>query len=129
MQSQPKDTGELTTVIDPASITRMVSSRPDNRETTMFGRHGKHDSKPPKIKRSQAKTDKPKHPVEQVMPFVMLAVSIVFLAGMVPLLWLMPVSEPENMIVRPILTGLIGVAAVSADIPAWVYFSHWRRDS
>lgn len=58
MQSQPKDTGELTTVIDPASITRMVSSRPDNRETTMFGRHGKHDSKPPKIKKSQAKTDK-----------------------------------------------------------------------
>lgn len=129
MQSQPKDTGELTTVINPASITRMVSSRPDNRETTMFGRHGKHDSKPPKIKKSQAKTDKPKHPIEQVMPFVMLAVSIVFLAEMVPLLWLMPVSEPENMIVRPILTGLIGVAAVSADIPAWVYFSHWRRDS
>lgn len=63
------------------------------------------------------------------MPFVMLAVSIVFLAGMVPILWLMPVSEPEAMIVRPILTGLIGVAAVSADIPAWVYFSRWRRDS
>ena len=118
---------ELTTVIDPASITRMASSRPDNRETTMYGRHGKHDSKPPKIKKSQA--DKPKHPIEQVMPFVMLAVSIVFLAGTVPLLWFMPVSEPENMIVRPILTGLIGVAAVSANIPAWVYFSRWRRDS
>ena len=93
----------------------------------MYGRHGKHDSKPPKIKKSQA--DKLKHPIEQVMPFVMLAVSIVFLAGMVPILWFMPVSEPENMIVRPILTGLIGVAAVSADIPAWVYFSRWRRDS
>ena len=93
----------------------------------MYGRHGKHDGKPPKIKKSRAKTDKPKHPIEQVMPFVMLAVSIVFLAGMVPILWLM--SEPEAMIVRPILTGLIGVAAVSADIPAWVYFSRWRRDS
>lgn len=127
MQSQPKDTGELTTVIDPASITRMASSRPDNRETTMYGRHGKHDSKPPKIKKSQA--DKPKHPIEQVMPIIMLAVSIVFLVGMILALWFMPVSEPENMIVRPILTGLIGVAAVSANIPAWVYFSRWRRDS
>ena len=62
------------------------------------------------------------------MPIVMLAVSIVFLAGTVPLLWFMPVSEPENMI-RPILTGLVGVAAVSADVPAWVYFSRWRRNS
>lgn len=129
MQTQSKDTGELTTVIDPTSIVRVASSRPDNRETTMYDRHGKHDGKPPKIKRSRTKTDKPKHPIEQVMPFVMLAISIVFLAGMVPLLWLMPVSEPEDMIVRPILTGLIGVAAVSADIPAWVYFSRWRRDS
>lgn len=95
----------------------------------MYGRHGKHDGKPPKIKRSRTKTDKTKHPIEQVMPFVMLAVSIVFLAGTVPLLWFMPVSEPEDMIVRPILTGLIGVTAVSADVPAWVYFSRWRRDS
>lgn len=63
------------------------------------------------------------------MPIIMLAVSIVFLVGMVPILWLMPVSEPEDMIVRPILTGLIGVVAVSADVPAWVYFSRWRRDS
>lgn len=129
MRPQSEDTVELTTVIDPASITRMASSHPDNRETTMYGRHGKHDSKPPKIKKSQAKTDKPKHPIEQVMPIIMLAVSIVFLVGMILALWFMPVSEPENMIVRPILTGLIGVAAVSADIPAWVYFSHWRRDS
>ena len=95
----------------------------------MYGRHGKHDGKPPKIKRSRTKTDKPKHPIEQVMPIIMLAVSIVFLVGMILALWFMPVSEPENMIVRPILTGLIGVPAVSADIPAWVYFSRWRRDS
>lgn len=95
----------------------------------MYGRHGKHDGKPPKIKRSRTKTDKPKHPIEQVMPIIMLAVSIVFLVGMILALWFMPVSEPENMIVRPILTGLIGVAAVSADIPVWVYFSRWRRDS
>lgn len=129
MRPQSEDTVELTTVIDPASITRMASSHPDNRETTMYGRHGKHDGKPPKIKRSRTKTDKSKHPIEQVMPIIMLAVSIVFLVGMILALWLMPVSEPENMIVRPILTGLIGVAAVSADIPAWVYFSRWRRDS
>ena len=129
MRPQSEDTVELTTVIDPASITRMASSHPDNRETTMYGRHGKHDGKPPKIKRSRTKTDKPKHPIEQVMPIIMLAVSIVFLVGMILALWLMPVSEPENMIVRTILTGLIGVAAVSADIPAWVYFSRWRRDS
>lgn len=128
MQSQPKDTGELTAIIDPASITRMASSRPDNRETTMYGRHGKHDGKPPKIKRSRTKTDKPKHPIEQVMPFVMLAVSIVFLVGMILALWFMPVSEPEDMIVRPILTGLVGVAAVSADIPAWIYFAGRRRN-
>ena len=74
----------------------------------MYGRHGKHDGKPPKIKRSRTKTDKPKHPIEQVMPIIMLAVSIVFLVGMILALWFMPVSEPENMIVRPILTGLIG---------------------
>lgn len=129
MRPQSEDTVELTTVIDPASITRMASSHPDNRETTMYGRHGKHDGKPPKIKRSRTKTDKPKHPIEQVMPIIMLAVSIVFLVGMILALWFMPVSEPENMIVRPILTGLIGMAAVSADIPAWVYFSRWRRDS
>lgn len=129
MRPQSEDTVELTTVIDLASITRMASSHPDNRETTMYGRHGKHDGKPPKIKRSRTKTDKPKHPIEQVMPIIMLAVSIVFLVGMILALWFMPVSEPENMIVRPILTGLIGVAAVSADIPAWVYFSRWRRDS
>lgn len=129
MRPQSEDTVELTTVIDPASITRMASSHPDNRETTMYGRHGKHDGKPPKIKRSRTKTDKPKHPIEQVMPIIMLAVSIVFLVGMILALWFMPVSEPENMIVCPILTGLIGVAAVSADIPAWVYFSRWRRDS
>lgn len=129
MRPQSEDTVELTTVIDPASITRMASSHPDNRETTMYGRHGKHDGKPPKIKRSRTKTDKPKHPIEQVMPIIMLAVSIVFLVGMILALWFMPVSKPENMIVRPILTGLIGVAAVSADIPAWVYFSRWCRDS
>lgn len=63
------------------------------------------------------------------MPFIMLTISIVYMAGMVPLLWLMPVSEPENMIVRPILTGLVGVVAVSADVPAWVYFTGWRRNS
>lgn len=129
MRPQSEDTVELTTVIDPASITRMASSHPDNRETTMYGRHGKLDGKPPKIKRSRTKTDKPKHPIEQVMPIIMLAVSIVFLVGMILALWFMPVSEPENMIVRPILTGLIGVAAVSADIPAWIYFARWRRDS
>lgn len=129
MRPQSEDTGELTTVIDPASITRMASSRPDNRETTMYGRHGKHGGKPVRIRKTRVKPDRPKRPVEQIMPFIMLAISIIYMVGMVPLLWLMPVSEPENMIVRPILTGLVGVAAVSADIPAWVYFSRWRRDS
>lgn len=93
MRPQSEDTVELTTVIDPASITRMASSHPDNRETTMYGRHGKHDGKPPKIKRSRTKTDKPKHPIEQVMPIIMLAVSIVFLVGMILALWFMPVSD------------------------------------
>lgn len=129
MRPQSEDTGELTTVIDPASITRMASSRPDNRETTMYGRHGKHGGKPVRIRKTRVKPDRPKRPVEQIMPFIMLAISIIYMVGMVPLLWLMPVSEPENMIVRPILTGLIGVAAVSADIPAWIYFARWRRDS
>jgi hypothetical protein len=126
---QPENTGELTTVIDPTSITRMASSRPDNRETTMYGRHGKHDGKPVRIRKTRVKPDRPKRPVEQIMPFIMLTISIVYMAGMVPLLWLMPVSEPENMIVRPILTGLVGMAAVSADVPAWVYFAGWRRNS
>ena len=129
MPTQPENTGELTTVIDPTSITRMASSRPDNRETTMYGRHGKHDGKPVRIRKTRVKPDRPKRPVEQIMPFIMLTISIVYMAGMVPLLWLMPVSEPENMIVRPILTGLVGMAAVSADVPAWVYFAGWRRNS
>lgn len=109
MQTQSEDTGELTTVIDPASIVRMASSRPDNRETTMYGKHGKHNSKPVKVRKTRVKPDRPKRPAEQIMPFVMLAISIVYAAGMVPLLWFMPVSEPEDMIVRPILTGLIGM--------------------
>lgn len=62
MQSQPEDTGELTTVINPASITRMASSHPDNRETTMYGRHGKHDSKPPKSKSHGLKQINPNIP-------------------------------------------------------------------
>lgn len=95
----------------------------------MYGRHGKHDGKPVRIRKTRVKPDRPKRPVEQIMPFIMLAISIVYMAGMVPLLWLMPVSEPENMIVRPILTGLVSVAAVSADVPAWIYFAGWRRDS
>lgn len=128
MPTQPENTGELTTVIDPTSITRMASSRPNNKETTLYGRHGKHGGKTPKNKRIRVATHKPKRPVEQVMPIIMLAVSIVFLAGIIPTLWLMPVSEPENMI-RPILTGLVGVAAVSADVPAWIYFAGWRRNS
>ncbi|MCB4877071.1 hypothetical protein [Bifidobacterium pseudocatenulatum] len=95
----------------------------------MYGRHGKHDGKPVRIRKTRVKPDRPKRPVEQIMPFIMLTISIVYMAGMVPLLWLMPVSEPENMIVRPILTGLVGMAAVSADVPAWVYFAGWRRNS
>lgn len=108
-----------------------MPTQPENtgKRTTMSGRHGKHDGKALKNKRARVETDKPKHPIEQVMPIIMLAVSIVFLVGMVLALWLMPVSEPENMIVRPILTGLVGVVAVSADVPAWVYFAGWRRDS
>lgn len=128
MPTQPENTGELTTVIDPTSITRMASSRPDNKETTLYGRRGKHGGKPVRIRKTRVKPDRPKRPVEQIMPFIMLAISIVYMAGMVPLLWLMPVSEPENMI-RPILTGLVSVAAVSADVPAWIYFAGRRRNS
>lgn len=94
----------------------------------MYGRHGKPSGKILKIRKQRAKKSKPKQPVEKTMPIIMLAVSIVFLAGIIPTLWLMPVSEPENMI-RPILTGLVGVAAVSADVPAWIYFAGWRRNS
>lgn len=86
MQTQSEDTGELTTVINPASIVRMASSRPDNRETTMYGKHGKHNSKPVKVRKTRVKPDRPKRPAEQIMPFVMLAISIVYAAGMVPLL-------------------------------------------
>lgn len=128
MPTQPENTGELTTVIDPESITRLASNHANNRETTMYGRHGKPSGKILKIRKQRAKKSKPKQPVEKTMPIIMLAVSIVFLAGIIPTLWLMPVSEPENMI-RPILTGLVGVAAVSADVPAWIYFAGWRRNS
>ena len=58
----------------------MASSRPDNKETTLYSRHGKHGGKTPKNKRIRVATHKPKRPVEQVMPIIMLAVSIVFLA-------------------------------------------------
>jgi hypothetical protein len=128
LPTQPENTGELTTVIDPESITRLASNHANNRETTMYGRHGKPSGKILKIRKQRAKKSKPKQPVEKTMPIIMLAVSIVFLAGIIPTLWLMPVSEPENMI-RPILTGLVGVAAVSADVPAWIYFAGWRRNS
>lgn len=129
LQSQPENSGELTTVIDPESITRLASNHSANRETTMYGRHGKPSRKILKFRKQQAKKFKPKQPVEKTMPFIMLTVSIVFAVGVSAILWFAPISDPDDMTVRPILTGVMVFSAILADTPSWVYFLAWRRDS
>lgn len=129
MQSQPENTRELTTVIDPESIIRLASNHANNRETTMYGRHGKPSGKILKIRKQRAKKSKPKQPVEKTMPFIMLIVSVAFAVGVSAILWLAPISNPDEVTVRPILTGIMVASAILADMPSWEYFRAWRRDS
>jgi len=129
LQPQPENTGGLTTVIDPDSLTRLASNHSNNRETTMYGRHGKPSRKILKFRKQQAKKAKPKQPVEKNMPFIMLTVSVMFAVGVSAILWFTPISDPDDMTVRPILTGVMVVSAILADIPSWVYFRAWRRNS
>lgn len=129
LKPQPENTGELTTVIDPDSITRVASNHSNNRETTMYGRHGKPSRKILKFRKQQTKKSKPKQPVEKTMPFIMLTVSVIFAVGVSAILWFTPISDSDDMTVRPILTGIMVFFAILADIPSWVYSLAWRRDS
>lgn len=95
----------------------------------MYGRHGKPSRKILKFRKQQAKKAKPKQPVEKNMPFIMLTVSVMFAVGVSAILWFTPISDPDDMTVRPILTGVMVVSAILADIPSWVYFRAWRRNS
>lgn len=95
----------------------------------MYGRHGKPSRKILKFRKQQTKKSKPKQPVEKTMPFIMLTVSVIFAVGVSAILWFTPISDSDDMTVRPILTGIMVFSAILADIPSWVYSLAWRRDS
>lgn len=65
---------EQTTVIDPAQVGRMASSRADGRSTTMYGRHRKTPKRTPK--------SHPVRPVEPFMADLMTVFAALWLAGM-----------------------------------------------
>ena len=105
---------EQTTVIDPAQVGRMASSRSDGRSTTMYGRHRKGAGKPRKAR--------PERPVEPSMAALMTAFAALWLAGMLAAVWLMPMSAPAPW-VREVVSVVCVAAAVCAPVPAWAYLA------
>lgn len=103
---------EQTTVIDPAQVGRMASSRADGRSTTMYGRHRKTPKRTPK--------SRPVRPVEPSMAAVMTAFAVLWLAGMLAAVWLMPMSAPAPW-AREAVSAVCAAAAVCAPAPAWAY--------
>ena len=101
---------EQTTVIDPAQVGRMASSRVDGRSTTMYGRHRKGAGKPRKAR--------PERPAEPSMAALMTAFAALWLAGMLTAVWLMPMSAPA-----PWVREVVSAAAVCAPVPAWAYLA------
>ena len=97
---------EQTTVIDPAQVGRMASSRADGRSTTLYGRHRKGAGKPRKAR--------PERPVEPFMAALMTALAVLWLAGMLAAVWLIPMSAPAPW---------ARAAAVCAPVPAWAYLA------
>lgn len=105
---------EQTTVIDPARVGRMASSRADGRSTTMYGRHRKGAGKPRKAR--------PERPVEPFMADLMTVFAALWLAGMLAAVWLMPMSAPAPW-VREVVSVVCVAAAVCAPVPAWAYLA------
>ena len=105
---------EQTTVIDPAQVGRMASSRADGRSTTMYGRHRKGAGRPRKAR--------PERPVEPSMAALKTAFAALWLAGMLAAVWLMPMSAPAPW-VREVVSVVCVAAAVCAPVPAWAYLA------
>lgn len=105
---------EQTTVIDPAQVGRMASSRSDGRSTTMYGRHRKGAGKPRKAR--------PERPVEPFMADLMTVFAALWLAGMLAAVWLMPMSAPAPW-AREVVSAVCVAAAVCAPVPAWAYLA------
>lgn len=105
---------EQTTVVDPAQVGRMASSRSDGRSTTMYGRHRKGAGKPRKAR--------PERPAEPSMAALMTAFAALWLAGMLTAVWLMPMSAPAPW-VREVVSVVCVAAAVCAPVPAWAYLA------
>lgn len=74
---------------------------------------GRHRDKP-RIRRER----RPLPPI--VVPIVMTMFAVLWLAGMIMLIWLMPMSAYVPYM-REAATGVCAVSAVAATIPVWVY--------
>lgn len=110
---------EQTTVIDPAQVGRMASSRTDGRSTTLYGRHRKDAGKPRKAR--------PERPVEPSMAALMTAFAALWLAGMLAAVWLMPMSASAPC-AREAASAVCAAAAVLSTVPAWTYLARYRRE-
>lgn len=110
---------EQTTVIDPAQVGRMASSRTDGRSTTLYGRHCKDAGKPRKAR--------PERPVEPSMTALMTAFAALWLAGMLTAVWLMPMSAPAPW-AREAVSAVCVAAAVLSTVPAWTYLARYGRE-
>lgn len=110
---------EQTTVIDPAQVGRMASSRTDGRSTTMYGRHRKGAGRLRKAR--------PERPVEPSMAALMTAFAALWLAGMLAAVWLMPMSTPAPW-AREAVSVVCAAAAVLSTVPAWTYLTRYGRE-
>lgn len=110
---------EQTTVIDPAQVGRMASSRADGRSTTLYGRHRKGAGKPRKAR--------PERPVEPFMAALMTALAALWLAGMLAAVWLIPMSAPAPW-AREAASAVCAAAAVCAPVPAWAYLACYVKE-
>lgn len=104
---------DQTSVIDPAQVGRMASSRTDGRSTTMYGRHRKGAGKPRKAR--------PERPVEPFMAALMTALAALWPAGMLAAVWLMPMSAPAPW-------AREAASAVLSTVPAWTYLARYGRE-
>lgn len=110
---------EQTTVIDPTQVGRMASSRADGRSTTLYGRHRKGAGKPRKAR--------PERPAEPFMAALMTAFAVLWLAGMLAAVWLMPMSAPAPW-AREAASAVCVAAAVLSTVPAWTYLARYGRE-
>lgn len=113
------DDVDQTTVIDPAQVGRMASSRTDGRSTTMYGRHRKGAGRLRKAR--------PERPVEPSMAALMTAFAALWLAGMLTAVWLMPMSTPAPW-AREAVSVVCAAAAVLSTAPAWTYLARYGRE-